>query len=162
MNSKILNIDDAIKTAKKIHAQNKKLVLVGGCFDIIHAGHIMFLKEAKKHGDFLMIILESDDYIKKTKGSNRPINTAKDRAMILANLMITDYVVNLPFIKNDSGYDEMIYKLKPDIIATTTGDPGRHHKERQSRLIGSKVVDVLNRIDNKSTTRIARLLENEL
>ncbi len=162
MNSKILNLNDAIFIAKKLHTQNIKLVIIGGCFDIIHKGHISFLKEAKKQGDRLMVLLESDGHIRKLKGGDRPINTQQNRALILASFTQIDYVVTLSHFKSDSQYDQMISELKPDIIATTVGDPGRHHKERQAELIGSKVVDVLDRIKNHSTSKIAQLLKKGL
>ena len=57
-----------------------KKVLVGGCFDLIHYGHIVFLKEARKQGDYLIVALESDDNVKKYKGENRPVHKQSERA----------------------------------------------------------------------------------
>ncbi len=159
--NKILTIDEAIKKSEELQREGKKVVLVGGCFDILHIGHITFLEKAKKEGDVLFILLEDDVKIKELKGQNRPINTQEDRAKILASLTTVDFVVMLTPMQNDILYDELIIHIKPAIIATTTGDPGRSHKERQARLINAKVVDVTQMISNKSTTKLVEIL-NEL
>ena len=159
--NKIIKIDDAIKMAKELREQNKSIVLVGGCFDILHAGHIQFLEKAKKHADALFVLLESDKTIQKTKGQNRPIHVQADRATVLEALSIIDYVIMLPPLQTDSDYDDLLCKLKPIIIATTKGDPNRTHKERQAKLINAKVIDVMERIENKSTSKLAQLLAQD-
>jgi len=158
---KIINLSEAIETAKQLHIKNISIVLIGGCFDILHIGHLTFLQNAKKQGALLMILLEHDENIQKQKGPNRPINTQQDRAKLLAALEIVDYVVLLPpFTKNDE-YDSLVISLKPAIIATTKGAYGRAHKERQAKEIGAQVVDVTNEISDQSTTKLIKLL-NEL
>ena len=69
MTEKILTTEQAIKVAKQIQARGSKIVLAGGCFDILHLGHITFLEKAKAQGDMLFILLESDENIKKSKRS---------------------------------------------------------------------------------------------
>ena len=159
---KILTIEDAIKISKKLKEQGKTIVLAGGCFDILHIGHINFLKEAKTYGDYLFILLESDERIRKIKGKNRPINIQKDRAEILSSLCFADYVIILPLFKDNNNYDNLITAIKPDIIATTKGDTQRIHKERQAKLINATVVDVVKNISNKSTTRLVKILSKDL
>lgn len=158
--NKILTIEQAAKVSERLRAKDKKLVLAGGCFDILHVGHIQFIKNAKKHGDVLIVLLESDQKIRQLKGQNRPVNTQQDRATVLASLKDVDFVVTLPHLASDSEYDEMISRLKPAIIATTKGDPYKMHKDRQAKQIGSKVVDVTEQIMNQSTTRLADLLHD--
>jgi rfaE bifunctional protein nucleotidyltransferase chain/domain len=158
---KILNTNKAIQVAKTLHEQKLNIVLVGGCFDILHIGHITFLQKAKVEGDVLFVFVENDQAIKKLKGENRPINTQKDRAEILANLSMVDYVIMLPEIDDDKTYDDLVISIKPAIIAATVGDAGRMHKERQAQKIGAKVVDVISQISNKSTTRLINIL-NEI
>ncbi|HEX8931867.1 MAG TPA: adenylyltransferase/cytidyltransferase family protein [Patescibacteria group bacterium] len=158
LNTKIVTIAQASKIAQEIRSKGQKIVLVGGCFDILHIGHIIFLQEAKKDGDTLIVLLESDERIKQLKGANRPINTQNDRAKILAHLDMIDYVIQLPPITN---YDLVVQKIKPAIIATTAGDNNRTHKERQAKSIGAEVVDVTSKISNQSTTRLINIL-NEI
>ncbi len=159
MVEKIITSEEAIKISKQIQTAGKKIVLVGGCFDILHIGHITFLEEAKKQGDVLFVLLEADETIIKTKGPTRPINTQQDRAKILTHLTIVDFVISLPPFVDNNAYDMLINQLKPAIIATTAGDPYRSHKERQAKLIGANVVDVLEPISNKSTTKLIAMLE---
>jgi len=133
----------------------KTLVLVGGCFDILHPGHIAFLIEAKKYGT-LVILLESDKSIKKRKGDNRPVNTMSVRANNLLTKTQANIVIQLPFPFTDHDYDELVTKIKPAIIATTKGDPDIHHKKRQANLINSKVIEVIARLADHSTTNILK------
>lgn len=132
----------------------KKIVLVGGCFDILHPGHIVFLEKARRLGDKLIILLESDQKVKFLKGNNRPIHTQKDRAKLLRALKSVDQVISLPFMNQDSQYDSLIAKIKPDIIATTKGDPKLHHKKRVANLVRARLAIVTNRIKGYSASRI--------
>lgn len=160
--NKILTLDQAAEIANQLNKQGKKIVLAGGCFDILHIGHLMFLEKAKEAGNILFILLESDERIRKMKGSKRPINTQSDRAHLLSALGIVDYVVLLPLLETNEEYDKVILSIKPAIIATTKHDPDRTHKERQGNLIGSRVVDVVERIANKSTSRLTAILSEDL
>lgn len=156
--NKILNIKQAIKLADDLRKQNKTIVLVGGCFDILHAGHIHFLEKAKEKGDILFLLLEDDETVQKMKGDDRPINNQTDRALILSALYMLDYVVLLPPLPQDIDYDAIIAGIKPDIIATTKGDPNRSHKERQAEKVYATILDVTPRIIDKSTSRLATVL----
>jgi rfaE bifunctional protein nucleotidyltransferase chain/domain len=159
---KIITPNQAADVAKKRHKEGKRIVLVGGCFDILHIGHITFLEKAKQEGDILFILLEHDENIKKMKGSARPINTQKDRAIILASLELTDYIILLPPIDEDRVYDNLVFQIKPDIIATTKGDTSRHHKERSAQLVHAKIIDVTKQINDQSTTRLVKLMNEVL
>jgi rfaE bifunctional protein nucleotidyltransferase chain/domain len=157
--TKILSTENITQLANQLHQQNKRIVLVGGCFDILHIGHITFLEEAKKQGEILVVLLESDQTIAKTKGTHRPINTQNDRAQILAALTNVDYVIKLPSLMTDKLYDDLVIALKPAIIATTSGDKNRVHKERQAQLVQAHLIDVTPQISDKSTTKLIKLLD---
>lgn len=159
---KVLTIKQAVDISKNLRDQGKIIVLAGGCFDILHVGHIHFLKEAKKQGNVLMLLLESDERIRQLKGKSRPVNFQKDRAFVLTAVSPVDYIVLLPLLKNDTAYDEMISRLKPAIIATTKGDPYKIHKKRQAKQTGCDLVAVTDHISNQSTTRLAALLRDTL
>ena len=116
---KILTPEQAVQEATKLNQEGKHIVLAGGCFDILHIGHITFLDKAKEQGDSLFVLIEHDENIKKTKGPGRPINSQDDRAKILASLSVVDYVVKLPAIIDNKLYDNLVIQLKPAIIATT-------------------------------------------
>jgi len=72
--------------------KNKRIVFTNGCFDILHKGHLLYLIEAKKEGDFLIVALNSDSSIKRLKGDIRPINKLEDRLFNLACISFVDFV----------------------------------------------------------------------
>ncbi|MBI2596627.1 adenylyltransferase/cytidyltransferase family protein [Candidatus Daviesbacteria bacterium] len=140
-----------------MNSQKKTIVLVGGCFDVLHPGHVIFLEEAKKMGDKLIVLLESDEKIKKIKGVNRPVHKQKMRALVLKALKSVDQVVLLPFIEAEDKYDAIVKKIKPDVIATTQGDPDSHHKERAAKLVGAKLKYVTKLAGNYSTSKMLKI-----
>ncbi len=156
--NKIIDVEKAEKISKQLQKQNKIVVVSGGCFDILHIGHIRFLEKAKKEGDFLFILLEADSTVKKLKGNNRPINNQKDRASILSAISYVDFVVMLSKMSTNTDYDNLITKIHPNIIATTKNDPQAVHNERQANKINAKVSYVTNRIKNKSTSKLAGVI----
>lgn len=157
----ILNLQQAIEISQKIKSEKKSIVLAGGCFDILHIGHIKFLEKARKNGDYLFILLESDESVKKLKGDKRPINSQKDRSQILSALKFVDYVILLSGIKESKDYDSLVEKIHPDIIAVTKNDKALFHKQRQAKKINAKVVSVIERVEDKSTTRLAKLISQD-
>lgn len=154
---KILKIKEAISISRKIKNNGKSIVLVGGCFDILHIGHITFLEQAKKLGNFLFVLLESDESIRNLKGKNRPVNNQKDRAEILSSLMNVDYVVILKNILKNKDYDDLVIGIKPNFIAVTNGDKNYIYKKRQAEKISAKIVTLKN-FKDKSTTKIIKLI----
>lgn len=159
---KIVQIPEAITISKTLRERKKRIVLAGGCFDILHVGHIEFFHQAKKHGDVLIIMLESDEQIRKLKGKNRPVNTQSDRAQILSALLDIDYIILLPSGMRNADYDSLIFSIKPAIIATTEADPSLEHKTRQAKALHVPVVDVVKKIENQSTSRIAQLISADM
>lgn len=129
-------------------------VLAGGCFDVLHPGHVIFLEKAKKMGDRLIVLLESDQRVKILKGDNRPVHTQKERAKILSALKAVDQVISLPFMDNEAQYDRLIAKIKPDIIAVTDGYGNVKHHKRVADKIGAKLKYVTKVIGNYSSSRL--------
>jgi len=150
----IVKIKEAIIIAQKLKIDNKKLVLVGGCFDILHVGHVIFLEKAKEEGDILMVLLESDLQIKKLKGEGRPINKQVDRAKLLSCLKMVDVVVNLPEMKNGKDYNDLVFKIKPDVIAVTADDRILEIKRRQAEMVLGKLSVVVERVEGYSTSEM--------
>src|SRR3990167_9728836 len=99
--AEILSVGRIAAFSKDLKKQGKVVVLAGGCFDILHPGHVIFLEKAKKTGDILVVLLESDQKVKELKGINRPVHTQIDRAQVLFALRAVDYVVMLPYMKFD-------------------------------------------------------------
>ncbi|HPR18498.1 MAG TPA: D-glycero-beta-D-manno-heptose 1-phosphate adenylyltransferase [Candidatus Cloacimonadota bacterium] len=93
MNPKLKTRQEISSIVQEIKKQGKNIVFTNGCFDILHAGHIQYLQEAKKLGDVLIVGLNSDASVKRLKGDERPINNETDRAIVLSALTCVDYVV---------------------------------------------------------------------
>ena len=125
--NKIIKIDRVLKISRELKSKGKSIVLVGGCFDILHLGHIKFLKNSKNLGDILFVLLENDESVKKLKGKDRPINNQRQRAQVLSALSTVGYVVLLPQMKTDRDYDKLITQIKPDFIGVTQDDPNISH-----------------------------------
>ncbi|MDH7476499.1 MAG: adenylyltransferase/cytidyltransferase family protein [Microgenomates group bacterium] len=134
---KILNYKDIKDTFKKIN-QIKNKVLVGGCFDILHYGHLIFLEKAKNQGDYLIVALESDEFIFNHK-KRPPFHKQDERAYILANLIMVDLIIKLPYFTNDKEYEELVRLVRPSTIALTKGDPHYQKKKKQAKLVGAKI-----------------------
>lgn len=106
----------------------------------------------------LFILLESDERARKEKGKDRPINSQKERAEVLSSLSYVDYIVTLSDNFENEDYDELIEKINPNIIAVTEQSSTLSHAKRQAKKTGAKVLEVIPRIENRSTTRIAEII----
>ena len=108
---KILDRKSVKKISAKLRAEGKKIVFTNGCFDILHAGHVRYLKQARKLGDALIIGLNSDRSVSAIK-PGRPVNSEKNRAEVLAALAAVDYVV----VFSEKTPYNLIKAVKPDIL----------------------------------------------
>src|SRR3989344_2956512 len=140
---------------------NKKLVLAGGVFGLLHYGHIKFLKEAKKYGDILIVALESDTTVQRRKGKSRPIFNQQIRAEILSELICVDYVILLNEMNSDKDYFDLVKAIKPDVIAVTKNDPQLDNKRKQAAGIGGELKIVTDKINTPSTSKLAQILKVE-
>ena len=107
----ILTKNVLIEVINDLKENNVKIAATNGCFDILHVGHVKYLKEAKKCGDVLVVGLNSDVSVKMLKGDTRPINPQSDRAQVLAALNCVDYVV----IFDEISPIELLKSIKPDV-----------------------------------------------
>lgn len=90
----------------------KKVVFTNGCFDVLHRGHLTYLREAAELGDILIVGLNSDASVKRLKGENRPLNNEQDRALALASLLFVDAVV----IFDEDTPENLIKRIKPHVL----------------------------------------------
>jgi D-beta-D-heptose 7-phosphate kinase / D-beta-D-heptose 1-phosphate adenosyltransferase len=93
-------------------AHGEKIVFTNGCFDIIHAGHVGYLTEAKKLGDRLVVAINADDSVTRLKGPGRPINPVERRMAVLDGLEAVDWVVSF----SEDTPEELLKSLQPDIL----------------------------------------------
>lgn len=152
----IIPFEEAGKITEDLRKSIKKIVFTNGCFDIIHLGHISYLKQAKNLGDFLIVGLNSDDSVRRLKGKQRPILPQDERAEILDSLKSVDFVV----IFEDDTPENLIHIIKPDILVKG-GDYKIEEIVGATFVLsyGGKVV-VLPYLEGKSTTNIINKIKS--
>jgi D-glycero-beta-D-manno-heptose 1-phosphate adenylyltransferase len=141
---------DVLEKIKTLQHKNKKVVFTNGCFDLLHVGHVRYLAEAKKLGDFLVVGVNSDESVQRLKGPTRPIQNQQDRAEILKALAAVDETV----IFTEDTPENLIKAIRPDILVKG-GDWS------VEQIVGGSFVQSyggqvcsLTFIDGKSTTKI--------
>ena len=133
----------------------EKVVFTNGCFDILHAGHVDYLSEARKEGDRLIVAINGDESVRRLKGEGRPINNIDLRLSMMAGLAAVDWVVSF---ESDTP-EELIRKLQPEVLVKG-GD------YTLDGVVGADIVaeyngevKVLNLVDGLSTTSLAEKIK---
>jgi len=150
---KIVDFEKIEHISNDLKSQNKKIVFTNGCFDILHLGHVKYLQKAKALGDVLIVGVNSNESVRRLKGSDRPVNDQYDRAYLLASLEVVDYVV---IFEEDTPYD-LIKKIKPDVLVK-----GKDYEGKE--VIGSdiaKEVKLIDFVEGRSTTKIIEKMRKE-
>ena len=130
VHGKIRKVDELKAIVAEQKSQGKKVVFTNGCFDILHAGHLHLLREAKRLGDILIVALNGDGSVKKIKGPQRPLLPQAERAELIASLEMVDYVT----IFDETEPYNLIMELKPDVLAKGGDWP-------QDKIVGGEVVE---------------------
>jgi rfaE bifunctional protein nucleotidyltransferase chain/domain len=92
MNGKILDATALAGVSQRLRAEGKRLVVTNGCFDLLHVGHVRYLRAARSLGDALAVGINGDNSVRELKGAGRPLNGEKDRAEVLAALESVNFV----------------------------------------------------------------------
>lgn len=152
---KIIEFSNIKKEILRLKKDFKKIVFTNGCFDIIHAGHVSYLNEAKSLGDVLVVGINSDESVKRLKGTGRPIVSEKDRAYVLANIKPVDYVV---IFDEDTPYN-LIKEVTPDFLVK-----GSDYDEKD--VVGKDIVEpaggkvvLIDFVKGKSTSGIIKKIK---
>jgi rfaE bifunctional protein nucleotidyltransferase chain/domain len=159
---KIIYNNDHLKlTVKNLKKDNKKIVLTSGCYDILHVGHVHNLKQAKQIGDILMVCLSNDEQIKKLKGDKRPINNYNDRINIFKTLPFVDYIIlyDETDIQKETSLDT-IMKIVDPFCWTKGSDYIVSDILYKHPFL--KNIQLINNIENKSTTNIINKISKKL
>jgi rfaE bifunctional protein nucleotidyltransferase chain/domain len=114
--SLILDRDALVDRITAEKANGARVVLANGCFDVLHAGHVRYLKGARALGDLLIVGINSDAQVARLKGAGRPILPERDRAELVASLEVVDLVT----IFDEPTVTELLLALKPDVHAKGT------------------------------------------
>lgn len=138
--------------------EGKTLVFTNGVFDILHAGHVGLLEDARSLGDLLVVGLNSDDSVRRlNKGPERPINHLEDRMRVVGALRCVDFVVGFP----EDTPVEILREIRPDIHVK--GGDYRVEDLPETPVVeegGGRVV-ILNLLPGRSTTRIVRKMRGD-
>ena len=147
---KIIERDKLEDLVKVLRSNNKMIVATNGCFDILHAGHVRYLKKSKAFGDVLIVGLNSDKSVRSIKGPTRPINYENDRAEVLCALESVDYVV---LFDEDSPKD-LLEIIKPNIYTKGADYTLKTLPEADVVLKNNGWVEFIELVEGKSTTKI--------
>ncbi|MCL5034746.1 MAG: D-glycero-beta-D-manno-heptose 1-phosphate adenylyltransferase [Bacteroidetes bacterium] len=150
--SNILKREELATILRKLQKGGKKIVFTNGVFDIVHIGHVDYLRRARELGDVLVVAINGDESVHRIKGPKRPIIGETDRSFVVANLKSVDYVC---IFNEDTPY-ETIKLLQPDVLVKgadwkAEDVVGRDIVEAR----GGKVV-TMKYLDGKSTTNIIK------
>jgi len=110
---KLYKLSQLAKIIQEHKKGGQKIVLANGCFDLIHVGHIRYLKESKKKGDVLVLALNSDSSIRELKGEGRPILNEEERVEITSSFYFVDYITFF----DEPNVEKVLLAMKPDIHA---------------------------------------------
>jgi D-beta-D-heptose 7-phosphate kinase/D-beta-D-heptose 1-phosphate adenosyltransferase len=108
----LVALDQLRAMVTESHDRNERVIMTNGCFDVLHAGHVAYLEEAKSLGDRLIVAVNDDDSVMRLKGESRPINTLEDRLLVLAGLAAVDWVI--PFSEDTPA--ALIAQVLPDVL----------------------------------------------
>ena len=147
--------DSLMVLVEEARERGETLVMTNGCFDIIHPGHVQYLKEAKALGDRLLVAVNSDESVSRLKGPARPINPLDHRMAVLSGLESVDWVV--PFTEDTP--ERLICRVLPDILVK--GGDYRIEEIAGGQCVQQNGGDViiLSFKDNCSTTAIVKRIQ---
>ncbi len=133
--------------------KNTQVVLVGGCFDILHYGHLQFLERARMQGDFLVVALEPDETITGLK-KRKPVHTQALRASNLAAIRYVDKVLMLPVLAGFEGYRQLTLDVHPQVLATTAGDRDLANLKLHAAAVNAEIKIVNEHVSGLSSSDI--------
>ena len=153
---KLVTLEEMLALAQTYRRQGRTIVFTNGCFDLLHVGHVSYLQEASRLGDVLLVAINSDDSVRRLKGSNRPIINERDRALMLSGLECVTHVL----IQQDDTPHRLLEQLRPDMLVKG----GTYSADE---VVGKEIVEAyggkvlaLHKIDGISTTSIVNMIQN--
>jgi len=153
--NKILERNALKNELEELRKKGKKIAFTNGCFDILHVGHVRYLREAKKTADVLVLALNSDSSVRSIKGEERPLVNENERAEMLAALEFVDFIT----IFEELTPLELIICLKPDILIKGGDWPEEKVVGREEVKKWGGRVAIIPEIEGKSTTNIVEKIK---
>jgi rfaE bifunctional protein nucleotidyltransferase chain/domain len=145
----LAHLKEIIAKEKK---KGKRIVLANGCFDLIHVGHIRYLKEAKTQGDVLVVALNSDSSVHGLKGEGRPILNEEERVEIISSFYFVDYIT----VFEEANVENILLTLKPHVHAKGSDYTEETVPERETVLSYGGEIAITGGPKVKNTTEISR------
>lgn len=145
----IVSQEALLEHVRRVRAQGKRIVMTNGCFDILHAGHVTYLEEAKALGDRLIVAVNTDASVRRLKGPTRPANSLESRARVLAALQSVDWVVSF----DSDTPRELIEAVSPDILVKGGDNKVEDIPGAQWVMDHGGEVKILSYVDGFSTTK---------
>ncbi|OCG30398.1 bifunctional heptose 7-phosphate kinase/heptose 1-phosphate adenyltransferase [Gilliamella sp. Choc4-2] len=152
----VMTEEELKEEVKKARMRGEKIVMTNGCFDILHAGHVSYLANARKLGDRLIVAVNSDASVKQLKGASRPINPLMQRMIVLGALNSVDWVV--PF--EEETPQRLIANILPDVLVKGGDYKPEDIAGGKEVIAAGGSVKVLNFEDGCSTTNIINAIKN--
>ncbi len=146
----LVDVEQLRALVDESHGRNERVIMTNGCFDVLHAGHVAYLEEAKSLGDRLIVAVNDDDSVRRLKGESRPVNKLEDRLLVLAGLAAVDWVV--PFSEDTPA--ELIGKVLPDVLVKGGDYKAEEIAGAKKVLENGGEVRVLSFRDGHSSSRI--------
>ena len=110
-NPKLRSLEELKQIVSSKKSDGSRIVFANGCFDVLHVGHVRYLRDARDQGDLLIVGLNSDESVRRLKGEGRPVLDQDHRAFLLAALECIDYIL----IFEDDTVDRLLIELKPHL-----------------------------------------------
>ena len=152
-----MTLDEAVALADRLRAERKRIVLANGCFDLLHVGHVRYLRAARMLGDVLFVGINSDAAVARLKGRGRPLMPAAERAEILLALREVDHVV----VFEEDTADRLVAALRPHVHAKGTDYRADSVPEAATvQKVGGRVEIVGDPKDHSSRDLIVRIVEH--
>ncbi|WP_462173771.1 bifunctional D-glycero-beta-D-manno-heptose-7-phosphate kinase/D-glycero-beta-D-manno-heptose 1-phosphate adenylyltransferase HldE [Pseudoalteromonas xiamenensis] len=151
--------DDVLKHIEFAKQNGEKIVFTNGCFDILHAGHVRYLAQAKARGDRLVVGLNNDESIKRLKGSDRPINPLNERAMVLSALASVDWVIPFGSVEENDTPAALIEKVNPHVLVKGGDYTVEQIAGADFVLSQGGEVEVLTFLDGCSTSNVIKKIK---
>jgi D-beta-D-heptose 7-phosphate kinase/D-beta-D-heptose 1-phosphate adenosyltransferase len=151
----LLQRSEARQVAAEARGRGERLVMTNGCFDILHAGHVAYLEEAKQRGDRLLVAVNDDASVARLKGVGRPINPLADRMAVLAGLAAVDWVV--PF--HEDTPEALVTEVLPDVLVKGGDYRPENIAGARQVLAHGGTVEVLSFREGRSTSAIVEAVQ---
>lgn len=145
----VVSLDELLEHIARARSRGQTIVMTNGCFDILHAGHVTYLEEAKALGGRLIVAVNTDESVRRLKGSDRPANTLESRARVLAALSSVDWVVSF----DSDTPAALIETIAPDILVKGGDNRVEDIPGAQAVLDNGGQVLTLSYVDGFSTTK---------